>query len=405
MSVKVLTSCHVATMANRRGSADLPYGMINDAALVLDGETLAWVGPRSELPETFRTAPVETLGGRVVTPGLIDCHTHLVFAGNRAQEFEKRLEGASYEEIARAGGGIMSTVHATRAATMDSLVKTALPRLDALISEGVTTLEIKSGYGLDQDTELRMLRVARRLEALRPVTIRTSFLGAHAVPPDYQNRRDAYIEEVCIPTLHAAHAEGLVDAVDAFCEGIAFSPDQVARVFQAAQTLGLPVKLHAEQLSNLGGAKLAAAYGALSADHVEYIDEDGVCAMAQAGCVAVLLPGAFYTLRETQAPPTDLFRNQAVPMALATDANPGSSPMTSVLLALNMGATLFRMTPEECLRGVTQNGAKALGLPDRGTLVAGQRADLAVWDIETPAELSYRIGFNPLYKRIYGGAL
>jgi imidazolonepropionase len=380
------------------------YGMIPDAALVVDGETIAWVGPQSELPAEYKSASSEDLRGRVVTPGLIDCHTHLVFGGNRAQEFEQRLGGASYEDISRSGGGIMSTVRATRAASEDMLVNTALPRLDALIREGVTTLEIKSGYGLDRDTELRMLRAARQLETLRPITIKTSFLGAHAVPPEYADRSDAYIDEVCIPTLQAAHSEGLIDAVDAFCEGIAFQPEQVARVFEAAKALGLPVKLHAEQLSDLGGAKLAARCGALSADHLEHLGDDGVKAMAQAGSIAVILPGAFYTLRETQAPPIDLFRKHGVPMALATDANPGSSPMTSLLLALNMGATLFRMTPEEALRGITQNAARALGCSDRGTIAAGQRADLAIWDIETPAELSYRSGFNPLYKRIYGGA-
>lgn len=403
MSVSILTSCNIATMVNSQPTDGARYGMIRDAALVLDGETIAWAGPQSALPHEFSKAPREDLDGRVVTPGLIDCHTHLVFGGHRAHEFEQRLGGATYEAISRAGGGIMSTVRATRAASEDTLVETALPRLDALIAEGVTTVEIKSGYGLDRDTELRMLRAARRLGTLRAVTIKTTFLGAHAVPPEYKDRSDAYIDEVCIPTLKAGHSEGLIDAVDAFCEGIAFQPDQVARVFETAKALGLPVKLHAEQLSNLGGAKLAARYEALSADHLEYLDGDGVNAMAQAGSVAVLLPGAFYTLRETQAPPMDLFRKHSVPMALATDANPGSSPMTSLLLALNMGATLFRMTPEEALRGVTQQAARALGCADRGTIAPGQRADLAIWDIETPAELSYRIGFNPLYKRIFGG--
>ena len=403
LTVTVLTSCNVATLRNDAESVAVPYGMICDAALVLNGQTIDWVGPRAALPETFAKAPHEDLDGRLVTPGLIDCHTHLIHGGHRAAEFEMRQGGASYEDIARAGGGIMSTVTATREASLEALVQSALPRLDALIAEGVTTVEIKSGYGLDQDTELTMLRAARQLGALRPVTIKTSFLGAHAVPPEYHDRPDTYLSEVCLPTLRAAHGEGLVDAVDAFCEGIAFQPDQVSRVFDSAKALGLPVKLHAEQLSNLGGAKLAASYQALSADHVEYIDESGVQAMADAGTVVVLLPGAFYTLRETQTPPIDLFRKHCVPMALATDANPGSSPMTSLLLALNMGATLFGLTPEDALRGATQHAAQALGLSDRGVVAPGQRADLAVWDVETPAELAYRIGFNPLFKRIYGG--
>jgi imidazolonepropionase len=312
-----------------------------------------------------------------------------------------RLEGATYEEIARAGGGIVSTVTATRTASVDDLVADALPRVDHLLAEGVTAIEIKSGYGLDVDTELNMLRAARRIEAERPVRVKTTFLGAHAVPAEYRDRADAYIDEVCIPALEAAHAEGLADAVDGFCEGIAFSLAQIERVFVKARELGLPVKLHAEQLSNLGGAKLAAKYGALSADHLEYLDEDGVKAMAAEGTVAGIVPGAFYTLRETQLPPIDLFRKHGVPMAVATDCNPGSSPMTSLLLSMNMACTLFRMTPEEALSGVTRNAAKALGLDDCGTIEPGRRADLAVWNIEHPAELSYRIGFNPLHQRIF----
>lgn len=381
---------------------DAPYGQIDDAAIVLRDGHIAWVGPRAECPAEFAGDRHRDLGGRMVTPGLIDCHTHLVFGGNRAGEFEMRLGGATYEDVARAGGGIVSTVKATRAADLDTLVADALPRVDALLSEGVSVLEIKSGYGLDQETELRMLRAARRIADLRPVRVRTSFLGAHALPPGTSDQ-DAYIDEVCIPALRAAHAEGLVDAVDGFCEGIAFQPDQIARVFDVAGQLGLPVKLHAEQLSNLGGAKLAAGYGAMSADHIEYLDQDGVDAMAEAGTVAVLLPGAFYTLRETQMPPVAALRAACVPIALASDANPGSSPLTSLLLTMNMGCTLFRLTPEEALAGVTREAARALRLEDCGTIETGKRADLAVWDITHPAELSYRIGFNPLHERIFEG--
>ncbi|WP_298918568.1 imidazolonepropionase [uncultured Roseobacter sp.] len=379
------------------------YGLDGSDTIALQDEKIIWVGVQAELPQEYSKASALDLEGRLVTPGLIDCHTHLVFGGHRAREFEMRLNGASYEEIARAGGGIVSTVTATRAASQNELVGQALPRLDALIAEGITTVEIKSGYGLDAEVELHMLRAARHLGDLRGVTVQTTFLGAHAEPPEFSGRGDAYIDEVCIPALRAAHAEGLVDAVDAFCEGIAFSPEQVARVFEVASELGLPVKIHAEQLSNLGGAKLAAGYGALSADHIEYIDAPGVAAMAAAGTVAVILPGAFYTLRETQRPPIDLLREHAVPMAVATDANPGSSPMTSLLLAMNMASTLFRMTPEEALAGATRNAALALGLTDRGMIAPGMRGDLAVWDVETPAELVYRIGFNPLHSRIFGG--
>jgi imidazolonepropionase len=314
-----------------------------------------------------------------------------------------RLNGASYEEVARAGGGIISTVRATREASEAELIAQALPRVDAMLAEGVSVIEVKSGYGLDRDTELTMLRAARALPAHRPVQVVTSFLGAHAVPAEYKDRPAAYIAEVCIPTLRAAHAEGLVDAVDAFSEGIAFLPEQLVPLFDVARELGLPIKLHAEQLSNLGGAKLAASYGALSADHIEYLDEDGVRAMAEAGTVGVILPGAFYTLRETQAPPIDLLRKHGVPMALATDCNPGSAPMTSLLLTMNMGCTLFRMTPEEALQGVTCHAAQALGLPDCGRLAPGLRADLAVWTVTHPAELAYRVGFNPLHARIIGG--
>lgn len=382
-----------------------PYGLTPEGALVAEADQVLWSGPQAELPPAFAALPAHDLGRRLVTPALIDCHTHVVHGGNRANEFEMRLNGASYEEVARAGGGIVSTVSATRTATEAELLASALPRVDAMIAEGVAVIEVKSGYGLDIETELRMLRAARALGQHRDVTIRTSFLGAHAVPADFAGRADAYIDTVAIPALRAAHAEGLVDAVDGFCEGIAFQPEQIARVFDVARALGLPVKLHAEQLSNLGGAKLAASYGALSADHIEYLDEDGVAAMARAGMTAVILPGAFYTLRETQKPPVALLRKHGVPMAVSTDANPGSSPMTSLLLTMNMACTLFRLTPEEALAGTTRNAARALGMADRGTLAPGQRADLAVWDVAHPAELAYRIGFNPLYKRIIGGTL
>lgn len=397
----VLTSLRAATMLP---NVD-PYGLIDDAALVLIGGKIAWLGAKAALPSDYDALPLQDMGGRLITPALIDCHTHVIHGGNRAAEFEMRLQGASYEEVARAGGGIVSTVTATRRASENDLVAAALPFVDAMIAEGVAVIEIKSGYGLEQDTELRMLRAARRIGQLRPVLVRTSYLAAHAVPVEYKARADAYIDEVCIPALHAAHAENLVDAVDGFCEGIAFSPAQIERVFQAARSLGLPVKLHAEQLSNLGGAALAARYGAMSADHLEYLDEAGVTAMVAAGTVAVILPGAFYTLRETRMPPIDLLRKHAVPMAVATDMNPGSSPMASLLLAMNMACTLFRMTPAEALAGATTHAARALGLPDRGTLAIGQTADLAIWNANHPAELAYRIGFNPLHQRIIGGAL
>ena len=391
----VLTDARIAPMT---GDALIDRGVI-----VVTGGRIAHVG--RDVPAAHAGLPRHDLQGRLVTPGLIDCHTHLVFGGNRAGEFEARLNGASYAEIAKAGGGIVSTMRATRALGADALADQALPRLDALIAEGVTTVEIKSGYGLERDSELAMLRAARALGERRAVTVKTTYLGAHAVPPEYAGRADAYLDEVCLPTLDAAHAEGLVDAVDGFCEGIAFSPAQIARVFDRAQALGLPVKLHAEQLSHLGGTALAARHGALSADHLEYATEDDARALAQAGTVAVLLPGAFYTLRERQAPPVQAFRDHGVAMALATDCNPGSSPLTSVLLAMNMGCTLFGLTPAEALMGVTAHAARALGLRDRGVIAPGMRADLAIWDAEAPAELAYRIGFNPLHRRIFGGAL
>lgn len=390
-----------ATVATMTGTA--AYGLIADAAVSVDAGTVRWVGPESELPAGLAEAG-EDMEGRLITPALIDCHTHVVFGGDRADEFEMRLEGASYEEVARAGGGIVSTVSATRHATEGELLRGALRRVDALISEGMAAIEIKSGYGLDVETEMKMLRVAREVAAARDIRVRTTFLGAHAVPREYVGRNAAYIAEVCLPALEAAAEAGLADAVDAFCEGIAFSADEIEPVFARARELGLPVKLHAEQLSHTGGTRLAARFGALSADHVEYADEADAAALARAGSVAVLLPGAFYTVRETQAPPVAAFRTHGVAMALATDCNPGSSPMTSLLLAMNMGCTLFRLTPEEALAGVTRNAAKALGMDDCGVIAPGKRADLAVWDVRRPAELGYRIGFNPLHRRIFGGA-
>lgn len=380
-------------------------GAVENAAIAVRGGRIAFAGPENDLPADLAAADeITDCGGRWITPSLIDCHTHLVFGGNRAMEFEMRLNGATYEEIARAGGGIVSSVRDTRAVSEDTLVAQALPRLDTLLAEGISTIEIKSGYGLDIDTELKMLRVARRLEELRPVRIATSYLAAHATPAEYKDRNADYITDVVLPGLEKAHAEGLVDAVDGFCEGIAFSVEEITRVFEKARQLGLPVKLHAEQLSNLGGTKLAASFGALSADHLEYLDEAGARAMAQAGTVAVLLPGAFYALREKQAPPVQALRDAGADMALATDCNPGTSPLTSLLLTMNMGATLFRMTVEECLTATTRNAAKALGLlAETGTLEAGKSADFTIWDIERPAELVYRIGFNPLNACIFKG--
>ena len=380
----------LATLAGESG-----WGLIEDGALLVDDDgRIAWVGPQAEAPAADE---VVELHGALVTPGLVDCHTHLVYGGNRANEFEQRLHGVSYADIARAGGGIKSTVAATRAATEGELLAAAQRRARALIGEGVTTVEVKSGYGLDAATEARMLRVARQLAALG-VDVRTTYLAAHALPPEFTDPQ-AYIDAVCawLPELHAA---GLVDAVDAFCEHIAFSPAQVARVFDAAQALGLAVKLHAEQLSDQGGAQLAARYRALSADHLEYLSPAGVQAMAESGTVAVLLPGAFYALRETRLPPIAALREAGVPIALATDHNPGSSPTLSPLLMLNMACVLFGLTPEEALRGLTVNGARALGLPDRGQLVPGQRADFCVWQAGHPRELAACFGHNPLIERV-----
>lgn len=398
----LLTNATVATMSGD----GTPYGLVKDAALVISGERIHWVGPLADLPDELRGLPEEDLSGNVVTPALIDCHTHLVHGGNRAREFEMRLEGASYEEIARAGGGILSTVRATREATEDELIADALPRVDAMISEGAAVVEVKSGYGLDLDTEMKMLRAARRLTEARPVEIRTTFLGAHAVPPEYDGRADDYIDFVCETVLPAVHRDRLADAVDAFCERIAFSAAQVARVFTKARELGLPVKLHAEQLSDSGGTEMAASFNALSADHLEYLDDDGIDAMAGAGTVAVLLPGAFYTLRETRLPPIDRLRDAGVPMALGTDCNPGSSPVASPLAMLNMACILFRMTPEEALAGMTCHAARALGMEEvTGSVETGKLANLAVWRIAHPAELAYYLGLNPLVRRIYRGRL
>lgn len=378
-------------------------GVVEDGLVAARDGDIVYAGPAADAP---RFEPIETTdcGGRWITPGLIDCHTHIVHAGNRAHEFELRLQGASYEDIARAGGGIVSTMAATRAADEDELVEGALPRIDRLIAEGVTTIEIKSGYGLNLDTELRMLRAARRIGSARAITVRTTLLGAHALPPDYRDDPDGYVDLVCNRMIPAAAEAGLADAVDAFCEGIGFTRDQTRRVFDAARKAGLPVKLHAEQLSNLHGARLAAEAGALSADHLEYLDDDGIAAMARAGTVATLLPGAFYFTREERKPPVAALRAAGVPIALATDCNPGTSPLTSLLLAMNMAATLFRLTVEECLVAVTRNAARALGLQGRvGTLEAGKQCDLAIWDVEHLAELVYRMGDNPLHDRVWKG--
>jgi imidazolonepropionase len=387
----------LATLAPERPG----IGVIERGAVAATDGRIAFAGAAADLPFAWDARQRVTLDGRWVTPGLIDCHTHLVYAGDRAHEFELRLAGASYEEISRAGGGIVSTVKATRAASEDVLVAQSLPRLDALLAEGVTTIEIKSGYGLDRDSEARQLRAARHLGRERDVGVVTTFLGAHAMPPKATDK-DAFIDEVCA-MIPALASEKLADAVDAFCEGIAFSPEQTARVFAAAKAASLPVKLHADQLSNLHGAKLAAAHGALSADHLEYTDEAGAAALAAAGTVAVLLPGAFYVLREKQLPPVEAFRRHKAAIAIATDSNPGTSPITSLLLTMNMAATLFRLTVDECLAGVTRNAARALGRADIGTLESGKACDLAIWDIERPAELVYRIGFNPLHARVRGG--
>ncbi|PPR12288.1 MAG: Imidazolonepropionase [Alphaproteobacteria bacterium MarineAlpha11_Bin1] len=382
------------------------YGQISNGAIAIQGDRIAWVGSMDDLPGKPQNLAGEVINGvgKWVTPGLIDCHTHLVFGGTRASEFEQRLQGLSYEEIARAGGGIVSTMTSTRKASENELIATGLPRLSNLIREGCTTVEIKSGYGLEKATELKQLSVARKLGEALPVDVQTTFLGAHALPPEYNGRQGDYIEQVIEEMMPAVAKSGTADAVDAFCENIGFTASETEAVFISAQTYGLPVKIHAEQLSDMGGAALAARFGALSADHLEFISEKGVRAMAKAGTVAVILPGAFYTLRETRPPPIDLFRKYEVDIAVASDFNPGSSPLPSILLALNMCCTLFRMTPEEALAGATRNAAKALGLyEDRGTLEVGKRADLAIWKIDQPAELSYWAGYNPIHVLIHGG--
>jgi imidazolonepropionase len=389
----LLTHLKLATMTDG-------YGLIENGAVLIEDGAISWTGQSADAPKGHKTIDCH---GRLATPGLIDCHTHLVYGGNRAAEFEQRLTGVSYADIAKAGGGIMSTVRATRAAREDELTVSALTRLDCLLAEGVTTVEIKSGYGLDVDTECKMLRVAGKLEALRPVTVKTTFLGAHTFPAEFKDNRQAYVDLVCNQALPAVR--NLADAVDGFCEGIAFSVAETEQVFKAAQALGLPVKLHAEQLSNLGGSKLAARYNALSVDHIEYLDEEGVAAIAAYGTVAVLLPGAFYYLREKQAPPVAALRQRDVPIAVATDLNPGSSPVHSLLTAMNMACVLFGLTPEEALRGVTVNAAKALGLKDRGQIAPRQRADLAIWNIERPGDLAYPLGLNPLHAVIRGGEI
>ncbi len=386
-------NCHIATMAHGK------YSIIEDAAIVTSGAYIEWIGPQAQVAETDYENCTD-LGGAWVTPGLIDCHTHTVFGGNRSGEFEQRLQGVSYADIAAAGGGIASTVRATRAATEDELYISAERRLRHLLKDGVTTVEMKSGYGLDLENERKLLRVIRRLGNTQPVTVRSTCLAAHALPPEYADRADDYIHHICNEMLPALAAEGLVDAVDAFCEYLAFSPAQVEQVFITAGQLGLPVKLHAEQLSSLGGSSLAARYKALSADHLEFITEDDVIAMAASGTVAVLLPGAYYFLRETQLPPMDALRKHGVPIAISTDMNPGTSPGLSLRLMLNMACTLFRMTPEEALAGVTLNAAKALGMGDtHGSLEIGKTADFVAWDIERPADLAYWLG-GDLDKRV-----
>ncbi|MND78126.1 Imidazolonepropionase [compost metagenome] len=399
--ITVWTNAHLATLAE--GANGL--GVIENGAIAAKDGRIVFVGAEVDLPADLKdAASIIDCEGRWITPGLIDCHTHIVFGGDRAMEFEMRLEGATYEEVARAGGGIVSSVRATNALSVEGLVKAALSRVDTLLAEGVSTLEIKSGYGLSIEGELNMLRAARALEKVRPVRVVTSYLAAHATPIEYRGRNGDYITDIVLPGMDKAHAEGLIDAVDGFCEGIAFSVEEMARVFDHAKALGIPVKLHAEQLSNLGGAKMAASYGALSADHLEYLDAEGTAAMAEAGTVAVILPGAFYAINETQKPPIRALRDAGVKIAIATDCNPGTSPLTSLLLTMNMSATLFRLTVDECIAGATREAARALDLfGETGTLEVGKSADLAIWNISRPAELVYRIGFNPLHSRIFKG--
>jgi imidazolonepropionase len=407
--VTLWTNARLATLAegSAKGEAkgESGLGAIEKGAIADRDGVIVYVGPEADLPSDLKTdAVIVDCGNRWITPSLVDCHTHLVFGGDRAMEFEMRLAGATYEEVARAGGGIVSSVKATNGLSVEGLVAATLPRLDTLLSEGVSTIEIKSGYGLSIEGELNMLRAARALEKLRPVRIVTTYLAAHATPVEYRGRNADYIADVVLSGMDRGRAEGLIDAVDGFCEGIAFSVEEMRVVFDHAQKLGLPVKLHAEQLSDLGGAKMAASYGALSADHVEYLDVEGAQAMAKAGTVAVLLPGAFYAINETQKPPVKALRDAGTHIAIATDCNPGTSPLTSLLLTMNMAATLFRLTVDECLAGATREAARALGiLGEVGTLEVGKSADFAIWNIERPAELVYRIGFNPLHSRIFRG--
>ena len=402
MSFTIWENAHLATMQEGQ---DANYGLIEDGAIVVQAERLAWVGFRADLPSQYRHgAMVHDARNTLITPGLIDCHTHLVYGGQRANEFELRLNGASYEDIARAGGGIKSTVQATRMATEAHLLESAQKRLQNLMAEGVTTLEVKSGYGLSLAHEAKCLRVARQLAQQNSVNIKNTFLGAHAVPPEFANDAEAYIDSV-VAMMAPLKAEDLIDAVDAFCDRIGFTYAQTERVFQEAQRLDLPVKLHAEQLTDSHGASLAAKYGALSCDHLEWLSEEGAAAMAKSGTVAVLLPGAFYFLRETKLPPIEILRRHQVPMAISTDSNPGSSPCTSILLMLNMACTLMRLTPQEALAGVTRIAAKALGLKDRGVLRPEQRADFVLWDVDHPSELSYAFGSNPCLSRVWGGKI
>lgn len=397
MNTRVYDNCLLATMVK----GDVPYGLISDAAFCLRDGYIEWVGEAKALPPIYLDAAKTDLGGALVTPALIDCHTHLVHGGDRAGEFEMRLEGATYEELARAGGGILSTVKATRAASDEELTRQSLVRLDRLLADGVAVVEIKSGYGLTIDDEIRMLRIARRLGDLRPVKIVTTWLAAHTLPVEYKGEADRYLDEVAIPGLEKAAAEGLVDSVDGFCETIGFSVAQIARLFDKAVALGLPVRLHAEQLSNQRGAVLAAEYQALSVDHLEYLAKSDVAALAAAGTGAVLLPGAFYTLRQSQQPPVAAMREAGVGMSVATDCNPGSSPLSSLLLAMNLACNLFGLTPEEALLGTTREAALALGLGSEfGTLIKGGRGELAVWNVSHPAQLSYHIGATPLVRRI-----
>ena len=392
---------NLATMAESGG-----YGEIRDGAIAVRQGKIAWLGRRSQLPPKAHALHEHDGGGAWLTPGLIDCHTHIVYAGNRSNEWEARLNGVPYEQIAREGGGIVSTVRATREASFEELLRQSLPRVKSLAAEGVTTLEIKSGYGLDLPTEEKMLRAAREIESRLKLTVRTTFLGAHALPPEYASRPDDYIDDVCENMLPALVEQGLVDAVDAFCESIGFTPAQTERVFEAAKRHGLPVKLHAEQLSDQGGAELTARYKGLSADHLEHLSAHGITAMAKAGTVAVMLPGAFYYLRDTQLPPVQALRDAGVPIAVATDCNPGTSPMTSLLLAMNMGCTIFRLTPQEALAGATINAARALGLSDSvGSLEPGKKADFALWNIDRPGDLAYAMGFNPCVATVKNGAM